>query len=315
MPDKNTMTTDIKSRSCACKGIRTCLQCENYQLPKSSGQNLWNTKTYVYCWRCGNRAYASTFFDKHVEDHEKNNEFDDVPMIQIDGVFLQTDVITDDEEVHLIKQIDSFDWVDSQSGRRKQDFGPKINFKKQKINFTPFTGLPKLDVEILNLIRRERLTSHNDWHRFSSLPFDQYSDHTILNRFYPIEICHLEYCPERGSSIDPHFDDNWIWGDRLVTLNLASTAVITLTFPELSSVPEYCIRIACPKKSLLVLYGDARYKFHHSIHRSDINHRRLAITFRELAYSFFQQSYLNKDKRYLLIHDEFINRSKKMITK
>ncbi|KAH7640469.1 hypothetical protein HUG17_7936 [Dermatophagoides farinae] len=310
------MANDIKSKSCACKGIRTCSKCEQYQPPKSSDRNLHIEKTYVHCWRCGNRAYDSEFFDKHFEDHEKTNKFDNnVPMVEIDGIFLQTDVITDDEEVQLIRQIDSFKWIDSQSGRRKQDFGPKINFKKQKINFTPFEGMPKLDVELLNTIRSERLTSHDDWHRFSSLPFDQYSDYTILNRFHAIEICHLEYCPERGSSIDPHFDDNWIWGERLVTLNLASTTAITLTFPELSSSPEYCIRIVCPRKSLLVLYGDARYKFHHSIQRTDINHRRLAITFRELAYSFFQQSFLNKDMRHLQIRDEFLNRSKKFIIK
>ena len=71
------------------------------------------------------------------------------------------------------------------------------NFKKQKINFTPFEGMPKLDVELLNTIRSERLTSHDDWHRFSSLPFDQYSDYTILNRFHAIEICHLEYWYEK----------------------------------------------------------------------------------------------------------------------
>ncbi|OTF81974.1 alpha-ketoglutarate-dependent dioxygenase ABH4-like protein [Euroglyphus maynei] len=195
-----------ESKSCACKGIRTCLKCEHYDEPESGGQNLNVSKTYVFCWRCGNRAYDSEFFDKHFEDHEIANEFETIDMVQID---------------------------------------------------------------------------------------------------------------ERGSSIDPHFDDNWIWGERLVTLNLASKTVITLTFPELSSSSssEYCIRIICPRKSLLVLYGDARYKFHHSIQRSDINHRRLAITFRELAYSFFQQSYLNKDIRYLQIHDEFINRSKKFITK
>ncbi|KPM07354.1 alpha-ketoglutarate-dependent dioxygenase ABH4-like protein, partial [Sarcoptes scabiei] len=90
--------------------------------------------------------------------------------------------------------------------------------------------------------------------------------------------------PLRGSSIDPHFDDFWIWGERLVTLNLQSTAIITLNLPDSY---DHCIRIKCPNRSLLVLYGDARYRYHHSIRRSDITDRRIAITFRELPFSFY----------------------------
>lgn len=40
-----------------------------------------------------------------------------------------------DEQLHdeLISHLSTSQWVDSQSGRRKLDFGPKVNFKKQKI--------------------------------------------------------------------------------------------------------------------------------------------------------------------------------------
>ena len=44
----------------------------------------------------------------------------------------------------------------------------------------------------------------------------------VLAGFQPVEQCNLDYHPERGSSIDPHLDDSWLWGERLVTINMLS---------------------------------------------------------------------------------------------
>lgn len=48
-----------------------------------------------------------------------------------------------------------------------------------------------------------------------------------LRGFRPAELCNLDYSPARGSAIDPHMDDDWIWGERLVTLNLLSPTYLT----------------------------------------------------------------------------------------
>ena len=45
------------------------------------------------------------------------------------GAFVFENFISRSEETELQTYMDSGDWVDSQSGRRKQDFGPKANFK------------------------------------------------------------------------------------------------------------------------------------------------------------------------------------------
>lgn len=122
------------------------------------------------------------------------------------------------------------------------------------------------------------------------------------------------YSPDRGSSIDPHFDDFWIWGERLVTLNLLSPTVITLTLTEkerknqLNSL-NYCIRVSLPPRSLLVLFGDARHRYEHSIRRADITDRRLAITYRELPVSFLNPLSDN----YQRIGKEFISRAEMLI--
>ena len=62
-----------------------------------------------------------------------------------------------------------------------------------------------------------------------------------LSDFEAVEQCHLDYNVSRGSHIDMHFDDFWLWGDRLVTLNLLSHSIISLTHPQL----PYTVRIPC----------------------------------------------------------------------
>ena len=109
----------------------------------------------------------------------------------------------------------------------------------------------------------------------------------FLVDFVPVEVCHLEYCSTRGSSIDPHVDDAWLWGERLVTLSLLSSSILTLTS---DSVSEMVVEIPMPQRSLLILQGKARNLWKHSIQRKDIENTRLALTFRELSQEFVSGS-------------------------
>lgn len=171
-----------------------------------------------------------------------------------------------------------------------QDYGPKVNFRKQKLKPAGFCGLPDYSREV---VRRMGL-------------------YPGLESFRPVEQCNLDYCPERGSAIDPHLDDAWLWGERLVSLNLLSATVLSLcreapgslllgpapaAGPEAPtdsliapsrSVPcqEVEVAVALPRRSLLVLTGAARHQWQHAIHRRHIEARRVCATFRELAAEF-----------------------------
>ena len=79
--------------------------------------------------------------------------------------------------------------MDSQSGRQKQDFGPKANFKRKKVKLAGYSGLPR---ELENVI-------------------DRLEDIPALKGFRPVEALFLNYDPERGAHIEPHFDDSWLW--------------------------------------------------------------------------------------------------------
>nr|XP_060613646.1 alpha-ketoglutarate-dependent dioxygenase alkB homolog 4-like [Anolis sagrei ordinatus] len=206
------------------------------------------------------------------------------------------------KEGHFVPQL----WI-------TPDYGPKVNFKKQKLKVGGFSGLPSCSREI---VERMRALS-------------------VLKGFSPVEQCNLDYGPERGSSIDPHWDDCWLWGERLVSLNLLSTTVLSMSCdsddllpllllqneqthssgslddvqdrqhhtledfrstteqeadPSLAtkSVPfrEVSVEIRLPQRSLLVLYGLARHQWKHGIHRDHITSRRVCMTFRELSAEF-----------------------------
>lgn len=106
--------------------------------------------------------------------------------------------MTKTETEILMKDLDKLPWDSSQSGRRKQNYGPKCNFKKRRLRLGAFDGFPERTKFVQDSLR----------------------DVPLLKNFQTIEQCSLEYTPERGASIDPHIDDCWIWGERIVTVNV-----------------------------------------------------------------------------------------------
>lgn len=119
-----------------------------------------------------------------------------------------------------------------------------------------------------------------------------------LSDFRVIEVCNLEYTPERGSYITAHFDDFHFWGRRIVTLNLLSPTKLVLTREQPNESSQHAgndrkdqspiieIVVNLARRSMLVLSGDARYQWKHEIRPEHIKQRRLAITYRELSEQF-----------------------------
>lgn len=270
------METD-RSKSCGCKGIRTCLQCEKEYGITKPGLNLNDCKVFTYCPTC-NYAVHGTDVENCLQNAHEGQERMDFP-----GMFIKLDFLSQEEETRLITDLDSLPWSLSQSGRRKQNFGPKCNFKKKKLQLGDFTGFPK--------------TTKFVQEKFSAID--------LMKGYQTVEQCTLEYDPKRGASIDPHIDDCWIWGDRIVTVNLLSDSILTMTpyrgvktkynlqfvpekYMQLQSADEIkedniAVRIPMPRRSLLVMYGQARYWWEHMVLREDITKRRVCIAYREFT--------------------------------
>ncbi|GCC38280.1 alpha-ketoglutarate-dependent dioxygenase alkB homolog 4 isoform X1 [Chiloscyllium punctatum] len=289
---------------CGCKGVRSCLVCERGGIEAVT--------------KCQRRKYHFTYHPTLGLAIGNDDSSLSGWTFPFPGVFLLDDFVNEEEETKLVNLMDNDEWKPSQSGRKKQDYGPKVNFKKHKLKVGSFSGLPCFSHFLLN--------------RMIQYP--------VLKSFLPVEQCNLDYRPERGSSIDSHFDDWWLWGERLVSLNLLSETILSMSCDSedliqlhhnmvcnaqscdpvtdhseslcnfhddntqvlrtdncsvkitsdtcQSHVPYKDVEVAIhlPRRSLIALYGEARYTWKHGINRQDIKSRRICSTFRELSKEF-----------------------------
>ncbi|CAL8098492.1 unnamed protein product [Calicophoron daubneyi] len=265
-----------RNKSCGCKGIRHCALCSDVSLTLQDSIDYWD---FDFCAKCG-KAHSA-------QSHSCGTENDELGF-PFYGVRLYPEFISSQEEQQLLERIDQNPWSLSQSGRRKQDYGPKVNFKRERVSVGRFTGLPAYSRFIVQRINQAISTGSDEEPEFS-----------------PVELCNLEYYPARGACIVPHSDDAWLWGDRLITLNICSPTVLTFTLPSggsselMSHLENSCksadlfqtnrilaVRVPLARRSLVIVDGPARYTWLHEIRRSDICDRRIAITFRELSRTF-----------------------------
>ncbi|XP_054743793.1 alpha-ketoglutarate-dependent dioxygenase alkB homolog 4 [Anastrepha obliqua] len=275
-------------RPCGCKGVRTCLQCEkDFNILKPSLQNqLKKLQAFSFCPICERLFEGWDPWEVRAQHPEHNN----VEGLPFSGIYVEEQFLSTTEGEMLIQSLDALPWATSQSGRRKQNFGPKTNFRQRKLKNGTFNGFPQSTRFIQERLRQVPL----------------------LADFQTIEQCSLEYEPSKGASIDPHVDDCWIWGERVVTVNCLGDAVLTLTAFDASATPtkynldlvskydkqlilplidkeefdlfkEKVIRVPMPNLSLIVMYGPPRYQFEHSVLREDIKTRRVCIAYREFT--------------------------------
>lgn len=122
-----------------------------------------------------------------------------------------------------------------------------------------------------------------------------------LTDFVPVELCNLDYRPEMGAHIEEHCDDTWLWGERLVTINLLSPILLTFTLAPSTTInhpspsnhthskstPTHPhIHIPLPSRSLVIVQGPARHLWFHSIQSRNVINRRVGITLREMTNEF-----------------------------
>ncbi|KAL1227769.1 Alpha-ketoglutarate-dependent dioxygenase [Trichinella spiralis] len=204
-------------------------------------------RIFVYCRKCDSSGHSLTI----------QGNFDS---FACETVKVVENFLTEDEEASLLKSISQSAWQVSQSGRRKQDYGPKVNFKKRKIKYhTP------------NNQRDNTLPEY-----FGFL-FDRMKQLKFLQDFVAVQVTNLEYCSERGSWIEFHTDDQWAWGERIVTCSLCSDAVMSFLEEENNSL----IHVPLLKRSLICISGPMRHKLKHAILPGHIVGTRIAITVRE----------------------------------
>jgi alkylated DNA repair protein alkB family protein 4 len=201
------MGTAVKIKPCDCKGKRTCLLCENL-LDKTPRKLVDDIKVSFFfaCYDIGNLIYLfvrslfqalNTFvycmtcqkIFKGWDLFESCKEHESLVGKSFSGVLIEPNFLTKADADQLVSSVDDLGWDKSQSGRRKKNFGPKVNFKKKKLSLGKFDGF----LQQTNAVRE----------KLKAVP--------LLSDFVTIEECFLEYDKIRGSQIEPHIDDCWIW--------------------------------------------------------------------------------------------------------
>uniref|UniRef100_A0A5K4F2N8 Uncharacterized protein n=2 Tax=Schistosoma mansoni TaxID=6183 RepID=A0A5K4F2N8_SCHMA len=139
-------------RKCGCKGIRSCAICDNDNIHKDEGRQLFE---FIFCPLCDMAVVEKSTMSKEFHVHQGGFPFLDIEVIP--------NFIDENEEAMLVEEIDKQTWVLSQSGRRKQDYGPKVNFKRQKVHIGGFYGLPAYSRFLItrynDLIKKKHISS------------------------------------------------------------------------------------------------------------------------------------------------------------
>jgi len=301
------------NRACGCKSFNSCYLCEA-QFGLSTTEpaleridQLDEQRIFCICCR---KLYDPFVQNRHICGQGE----------PFHGIELYPNFISVEEEQKVLENLDKIPWDVSQSGRRKQNYGPNVNFKKRKVKLGSFQGFPIATKFIQD--------------RFQSAI-------ASLQDYKTVEQSFIEYRASTGARIDAHIDDCWIWGERIVQVNLMSDSMLTLlpftgdpyryNLADVSTYPkvmddltgriqfnpfqsetdilrmttavknnvvkvkpfqvESCdlkrvIRIPLPRRSLLLLYGNPRYNWEHCILRRDITTRRIVIAYRELTPTF-----------------------------
>ena len=177
---------------------------------------------------------------------------------EISGLLYIPNFVSVEEQVMLLEVINKQVWL-SDLKRRVQHYGYKYDYKRRNIDQSMFLGkLPEWTKFIT-----DRLISQN---------LIQNPDQLIVNEYLV------------GQGISDHIDCEPCFGETIISLTLGSTCV--MNFKNGSDKVEVLLE----KGSLVVLTGDARYKWTHGIPArqkdkvGDIifnRDTRVSLTFRE----------------------------------
>ncbi|KAI8815703.1 uncharacterized protein EV422DRAFT_502112 [Fimicolochytrium jonesii] len=189
----------------------------------------------------------------------------------VPGLALVHDFVTSEEEANLLASVDherdSPRWIDMLK-RRVQHYGFRFDYALNDVDLDSIIEpMPAWAEPVLQRYR-------------AAFPEHESPDQLTVNEYWP------------GAGIGPHADRHTIFGDVVVALSLGSGVVMEFRRLEEASYLTYNVHL--PSRSLLVISGEARYRWEHSIRARgiDIVHgrpvergTRVSLTFRNVKRS------------------------------
>ena len=184
-------------------------------------------------------------------------------MSHINGLYLIKNFINESLENDLVANIYNNKW-DETIKRRVQHYGYTFNYNTKKID-NKSKEFPEWIINLVELMNKLDL----------------------CKKFHPDQCTINEYPP--GIGISRHIDTHSCFTDTIVSISLMSPTV--MYFIDETSLIKEKIPIYLPERSILIISGEARYKYSHSIpyRKTDIDvinkvvyrNKRLSITLRK----------------------------------
>ncbi|CAO3635686.1 unnamed protein product [Mucor fragilis] len=185
---------------------------------------------------------------------------------RIPGLVLVEEAVTVSEEASLIESVNKETWSGLGVGpnpelkRRTQQYGHLFSYRYRKV-LEEYGPLPDFTNFLVDRIMK------NNW-------MPRKPNHLLVNEYNP------------GQGIMPHVDAPALFGPAILSLSLLSECIMKFICEDQS------IDIILPRRSLVILTGDARYKFKHGISKDLIEttdsgiiierDKRISFTFREI---------------------------------
>ncbi|HPG25126.1 MAG TPA: alpha-ketoglutarate-dependent dioxygenase AlkB [Myxococcota bacterium] len=218
------------------------------------------------------------------------------------GLRLYRDVVSEVEAARILRTIEATPFQPAQSGKRKQHFGPRINFSKRRIQLGGFSGIPDYAREIEARVRArvEADAQLDSAEAFACL--------AAFRDFSTTDVFVLRYLEAERSNLDFHADDDFGYGEVILDLSLEADGVLTFgripdgpgratdgesspraragiaAARDLARHAEACfVRVPLPARSVAVLHGDARWHWQHAVLARDVVGRRTSVTLRTLS--------------------------------
>lgn len=175
-------------------------------------------------------------------------------MSEPDYIFIEN-FITQQEELELVMNIDKQPWnaiTASSNSRKVQQYGYTYGYTDLNLSKAP--KIPDWIKPVQTKL--ETLLNYK---------FDQ----VIINEYHP------------GQGISPHIDHSQLFDDCIVSLSLLSEVDMNFTLGTLRETQRL------HRRSIIILNGDSRYKWKHSIPARQMDgdvkrQRRISLTFRKV---------------------------------
>lgn len=180
-------------------------------------------------------------------------------MYGINGLIYLPNYISQPHHDWFVNQIDEQQW-DTTLKRCVQHYGYRYDYKARKVTQEMYLG------NLPNWLNRIAQQLHYDG------LIEEIPDQVIIN----------EYEPRQG--IAAHIDCEPCFGHRIFSLSLGGQAVMQFSHPE-----RDIVELPLESRSLLMMFGEARYNWKHGIPARKSDHglarkRRISLTFRKVSF-------------------------------